>query len=95
MKIGFRDICTYTFMPRILPRLGGLIPDVRMFAGIIANIFGNVGLLPAGHPYLNPSLYGQFGIRDVMAASGHGLKLDIRHADQIMIYGAFLLGIIV
>lgn len=94
MTIGFRDVCTYATLPRILPRLGGLIPDVKMFAGLIANVFGNVGLLPTGHRFLNPSLYGHFGIRDVMAEAGHHLKLDIRHADQVMLYGAFLLGII-
>lgn len=95
MTIKTRDVIGYVTLPRILPRLMDLLPDIRMFAGLIAQIFGNVRLLPPGHPFLAPAAYGHFGLKSVLAEAARNLKPELRNIDQYLIYTAFVLGIII
>lgn len=92
--ISVKSVLQYTFMPRIFPRLKELIPDVTLFAQLMARIFLNVGLLPAGHPYLQAGNEGRFGVRQVMAAAALNLKGGWRHSDQYIVYASFVLGMV-
>ena len=92
MKLRIRDIAAYTLLPRFIPRIGELLPNLAFFASLMAAIFANVRLLPSGHPYLRAATYGSYGIRDVLAAAAANLQGGIRNSDQYLVFGIFLLG---
>lgn len=61
----------------------------------MAWIYNMARLLPPGHPYLNPSSIGKFGIRHVVAAAANNLVISRRNIDQIIIFVALLIGVVV
>lgn len=87
-----RDVLAYTFMPRVFVRIREFSPDFALFAQLLAQVFYNVGLLPKGHPFITrPDRY---GVRDVLAAAAGSLKGGWRNSDQYIVYGAFVLGMV-
>lgn len=87
-----RDAFSYALMPRVFVRFRDLAPDFLFFAQLLVQVFLNVGLLPKGHPYaLRPTGY---GVRDVLAAAAANLKGGWRNSDQYIVYGAFVLGMV-
>lgn len=82
--------------------LPGIIPRLRLFFGsgfaflsaMIASVFYMARLLPPGHPYLNPTNFGRFGIRHVLFEARKNLVFKWSHADQVLIFFLVLSGIV-
>lgn len=95
MNIRKRDIASYLFLPGIFPRLRAFSKDgFSILAVIVASIYNAVGLLPKRHEFLQPNMVGQFGITDVILEARRHLKFDLKHIDQIIIFLALFLGLI-
>ncbi|MFP4098329.1 MAG: DotA/TraY family protein [Alphaproteobacteria bacterium] len=94
-KFMLKDFFRYTAMPEIMPRLRALL-----FSGFgyvpffIAVVYQMVGLLPRHHPYLMQKNVGRFGLRHVMAEAANHITFSVRHIDQIILYVAVLVGVI-
>ena len=94
-KIKGKDIARFVLLPEILPRakaLGGT--GFAYLAFLIANVYRAVRILPAGHPFTLVGNMGKFGIRQVIAAAADNVILDRKHIDQIIIFLAVLVAII-
>ncbi len=59
----------------------------------IALVYGVVRLLPANHPYLQPSNMGRFGVRHVIAEAANNLEFSRRNIDQILLFICILMGL--
>ncbi len=91
-----KSFVNYTILPGIWPRIRAFITSGFSFlAGLMAVIYQNVGLLPAGHIYLRPENYGKFGLRHVIAEAGRNLVFSRKHIDQVLIYFLILSGLII
>ena len=94
-KIRKRDVAAYALLPQILPRFGDLFfTGFHLFAFFMAQVYRGVRLLPADHPTLNPSNIGQFGVRDVIGAATRHLVWKRENIDQILVYMAILMGLL-
>lgn len=94
MAITKNDFVKYTVLPGIVPRISGFLSSGFAFlASLVAVIYYNVGLLPAGHTYLKPESVGRYGLRHVIAEAGKNLTFERKHIDQIVIYFTILLGL--
>lgn len=51
-------------------------------------------MIPQGHPVLNPSNIGQFGVRQILAIAANRITWSWRSVDQIAIFGAVVAGLI-
>lgn len=84
----------YIVLPGVMPRISRLFGSgFGMLAFLIASIYGMARLLPKGHPYLNPQNIGRFGIRHAVAEAANNLVISRRNIDQIILFGAVLLGV--
>lgn len=82
-------------LPGFLPRIYAFVTTgFYHMAYIMAVIYQNVGLLPAGHPYLNPHNFGRYGVRHVIAEASNHLVLKKENFDKILIYSTILIGFI-
>ncbi|PCJ97834.1 MAG: hypothetical protein COA45_09100 [Zetaproteobacteria bacterium] len=94
MAISKNDFTKYTILPGIVPRVSSLLGSGFAFlASLIAVIYYNVGLLPAGHVYLRQDNFGRFGLRHVIAEAGNNLTFERKHLDKIVIYFTILIGL--
>ncbi len=94
MAIDGNNVIKYTILPGVFPRVKDFLRSGFSFlAGIIAVIYGNVGLLPPNHSYLNAQNYGRFGIRHVIAEAANNLTFDRKHLDQIILFFTILMGL--
>ncbi len=84
----------YAALPGIIPRVLELRLNTRYLAYLMALIFSIVRLLPPTHPYVSVVNMGRFGLRQVLGAASHNLKGGFRNIDQYIIFGGFLLGIV-
>jgi hypothetical protein len=90
------DVLRYTLLPGIVPRLKNLFTfGLDYFAALIALVYSMVGLIPRGHPYLNPDNYGRFGVRQTIAVAANNLRFEWRHADQVIMFFAVIAGIVI
>lgn len=97
MKIAVtkKDVVRYVFLPGIRPRMRDFAKDgFTSLAFIIALIYNAVGILPSNHPYLRSDMLGQYGIRHVISEAKRHLKFSWKHIDQILIFFAIFLGIV-
>lgn len=93
MDITARKVLRYTLLPGIVPRARSLVREGFGFIPYaMACVFETTRLLPRRHPYTNPVNIGKFGLRHVLAQAALNLRMEIRHLDQILIYGLMLLG---
>ncbi len=92
MNITKKDIAKYVLLPGIVPRLKELKFDLTWIAYLMALIFAATRILPANHLYTRPDEQGKFGIADIFFEAGRHLKGGLRHIDQYIIYGSFVLG---
>lgn len=91
-----RKIAAYFLLPGIVPRVWDLVSSgFATLALMVAVIYRNVGLLPAGHPYLKPVNYGKFGIRHVMAEASASVVYDRSNVDKIIIHFTIMAGMVV
>lgn len=89
------DVVGYLFLPRILPRITQLFfSGFAFFAFFMAQVYRGVRLLPEGHAFLNPSNVGQYGVRDVISAAASHLVFRRENIDQIIIFFAILIGLL-
>lgn len=90
-----RDIASYIFLPKVLPRIAELFfTGFYFFAFFMAQVYRGVRLLPANHPSLNPANMGQFGIRDVVGEAARHLVWRRENIDQIIVFIAILIGLV-
>jgi hypothetical protein len=83
------------FLPRLLPRISELFfSGFTLFAFFMAQVYRGVRLLPESHPYLSPSNIGNYGVRDVVGAAASHLVFRRENIDQIIIFFAILVGLI-
>ncbi len=96
MQVRAKSVVKYAVLPGVVPICRELgMTGFSHVAFFMAQILRSVNLLPAGHPYLSSLNMGRFGIRHVLAESGRSLVFDRKHIDQIIIYGAMLVGLVV
>lgn len=95
-NVKTKDVLGYLFLPRLGPRLYDVVfSGFAHVALFMAYIYRMVGLLPAGHPYLNGANIGRFGIRHVIAEAASHLQFKKEHIDQIIIFVVLMAGIVV
>lgn len=91
-----KTILGILLLPRIIPRAKALFASgFGYIAFLMATIYGAVRLLPPNHPYLNPSNIGRFGIRHAIGEAANNLVLRKQNADQVFIFFALLVGVII
>ncbi len=88
------DLVKYTLLPGIVPRVKGAFGSgFSLIASLIAVVYYNAGLLPAGHVYLDAKNYGKFGVRHVIAEAANNLVFDRKHIDKIIVFFLIILGL--
>ncbi len=92
MNISKKDIAKYVLLPGIVPRLKEFKFDLSWLAYLMALIFSATKILPANHIYTRADQQGKFGLADILFEAGRNLKGGVRHVDQYIIYGSFILG---
>lgn len=94
MKLTAGTMVKYAILPGIVPRLRDFGFNFPYLAYLMALIFSSVRLLPPGHPYLAVGNMQTLSIREVLAAAAHNLHGGVRNADQYIIFGGFVLGVV-
>lgn len=89
-----KSLARYTLLPGFWTRFTDLAPRFGLLAYLMAVIFESIKLLPKGHQFSNASEMHKFRIRDVMAAAANNLHGGFKNADQYIVFGALLCGII-
>ncbi|HCK33059.1 MAG TPA: hypothetical protein DHW10_05900, partial [Rhodospirillaceae bacterium] len=90
----FGTYIKYGFMPGFGERFKRLGLQLGHFAYLLAMVYGAVRLIKPGHPVLNPANIGKFGFRDVISAAAENVIISKQTIDQVLIFGAVLLGIV-
>lgn len=86
----------YLVLPGVIPRTKEFFSSgFGFFAHLIALIYAGVGLLPQNHPYTLPTNIGRFGLRHVIVEASNRLVIRKENFDQIIIFFALLLGIVI
>jgi conjugal transfer/type IV secretion protein DotA/TraY len=85
-----RAVLAYALLPRILPRLAGLNIRFAFVAYLMANLYGSVGLLPRGHPFLNAHQIGTYSTRQVFFEAARQLRFSWQHLDQLIMFFVLL-----
>ncbi|MBU0641908.1 MAG: DotA/TraY family protein [Alphaproteobacteria bacterium] len=93
-KNNAKAVWRYATRPDILPRIRGLGIHFGHFAYLIALVLQSARLIPAGHPCLNPAHIGRFGVRYVLALAASQITWSWKNTDQIAIFGAVVIGLI-
>ena len=89
------QILKYTLLPGIIPRLFALFGSgFANVAFLIAQVYGNLRLLPPSHPYLQPENFGRFSVRQVIAAATGNLVFSMKNIDQIIVFFTVLIGLV-
>jgi conjugal transfer/type IV secretion protein DotA/TraY len=89
-------IIRHAILPGIIPRVKNLLgTGFDNLAYLMALAFNSARILPNSHPYLLPANVGTYGIRHVLAQTANHLKLDWKHADQIVVFLAMLSAIVI
>jgi conjugal transfer/type IV secretion protein DotA/TraY len=95
MKITTVDVLKYTLLPGLLPRFRDLFSvGFSHFAYFIAMIFEAIRILPPHHPYLRAENFGRFTVGQVLVQAYRHITFNVRHLDQIVIYGTVCFGVI-
>lgn len=93
-KDNAKAVWRYATRPEILPRIRRLGFHFGHFAYLIALVLNSARLIPKGHPALHVSHIGQFSIRQVLVIAANHITWSWRHLDQIAIFGAVVIGLI-
>lgn len=82
-------------MPGIVPRAKELAGSgFGYLAFLFAVIYQAVRLIPEGHPFGKFENVGNFTILQVIREASSNLKMDRKHIDQVIVFGALLVGIV-
>ncbi len=94
-KVQAKQVVKYVVMPGVVPRFQRLFSSgFGRVAYLMAQIYAMVRLLPAHHPYLDPSNIGKFGIHHVIAAAANNLVMSKKNMDQILVFVLLLVCIV-
>ncbi len=89
------DVMRYMFMPQIAPRLNAFYQTgFSYLAYMIALVYRGVNILPANHRIFSREYHNKMTIRMVLGAAASELKFSKAHIDQIIIYFAVIIGMI-
>lgn len=95
-KVNAKAVAKYALLPGIIPRIRSFTSSgFGYLAHLMALIYHSTRLLPAGHPYLNPTNIGKFGIRHVITEAAERLVLKKENTDQIIIFFALIVGFLI
>lgn len=90
------SILRYIFLPQLMPRFRELFQSgFSYLACFMAQVFRAGGILPAGHPYLQMSNAGTFGLMDVLSTTATLVPFDRQHTDKVIFFFAILAGIVI
>jgi len=90
-----KQIASYMGLPQFKVRLEEIFTGgFQYIAYFMALVYSAVNLLPAQHPYTRADNIGKFGIRHVIAEAANNLVLKKENADQIILFIALLIGLI-
>ncbi|WP_395173516.1 DotA/TraY family protein [Roseibium alexandrii] len=81
-------------LPGIIPRIRALGVHFGHFAYLIALVLNSARLIPAHHPATSPRFIGQYGVREVLALAANNLRWSWKYADQIALFGAVVIAIV-
>ncbi len=96
MAVTTSKLVQYSVLPGIWPRIKGLLGSGLSFlSGMLAIVYFNLGLLSAGHPYVDRNNYGRFGVRHVIAAAGKNLTFSWKNIDKVILYFTILIGLMI
>lgn len=93
-RLRFGRVLKYAFLPDIFSRVRRLGGVLGHFAYLLALIFRSARLLPADHPMLSALNIGRFGLIDVVSEAANNLVVSRKNIDQIMIFGAIVMGVV-
>lgn len=94
MHVSKKTVFRYMLLPELAPRVKNLALNLKWLAYLMALVFTATRILPRGHYYASPQSYGKFGISDILFEARRHLKKGARNFDQYLIYGSFVLGMI-
>ena len=90
-----KGLFSYSVMPQVVPRMRDLfMSGFHYIPFFIAVVYQMVGLLPRSHPYLNQNNIGLYGIRHVVSEAARNVTFSLRNIDQIFIFFAVIIGLI-
>lgn len=89
-----KAVWRYATRPEIIPRIRALGLHFGHFAFLIAHVLRSTGLIPPLHPCLLSANIGQFGVRSVLAIAANNIVWSRKNIDQIAIFGAVVVSII-
>ncbi len=93
--VSHKDILRYSFLPGFKGRFKELFgTGFQYIPYFIALVYGAVRLLPANHPYLSPANMGRYGVRHVVAEAANNIVLSRENIDQIILFFAVMVGIV-
>ncbi|MFK7839423.1 MAG: DotA/TraY family protein [Bdellovibrionales bacterium] len=90
-----KQIIGYMGLPRFKVRLEEIFTGgFQYISYFMALVYSAVNLLPTHHPYTQSQNIGKFGIRHVIAEAANNLVLRKENADQIILFVALLIGLV-
>ena len=91
-----KGLFSYSVMPQVVPRMRDLfMSGFHYIPFFIAVVYQMVGLLPRSHPYLNQRNIGLYGIRHVVCEAARNVKFSLKNIDQILMFVAVLVGLVI
>lgn len=93
-KINGKAVFRYAMKPDIMPRLRSLGMHFGHFAYLIALVLNSARLIPQHHQVLHSVNIGKFSVRQVLAIAANNITWSWRNIDQIVIFGAVTVGLI-
>lgn len=89
------QIFRYMFFPQILPRINAFAETGFVnLAFLMAQVYAAVGLLPRNHAIFLPGGRNNLSLRYVIACAAQNLKWSRSHIDQIIVFIAILVGLV-
>ncbi|MBL1438220.1 MAG: DotA/TraY family protein [Rhodobacteraceae bacterium] len=93
-KINGKAVFRYAMKPDIMPRLRSLGMHFGHFAYLIALVLNSARLIPQHHQVLHSVNIGKYSVRQVLAIAANNITWSWRNIDQIAIFGAVTVGLI-
>ncbi len=95
-NVQVKKVVGYVTLPGIIPRARHLLTSgFGYIAFLMAHIYAMVRLLPPNHPYIISQNIGKFGVRHVIAEAANNLVVSRKNIDQILIFAALLVGVVI
>lgn len=94
-NITNKKILAYAFLPQVVPRVRTMFAQgFQNLAYFMALVYRAANLLPVNHSYLRTDMIGQYTIRQVIAEASRNLNFSKKYIDQIIVFFALIVGII-